>query len=169
MADRKQRKLKSMCLKKIIKPKTNLNHNISIIFRVLTNQWHGFKRIAWPSFWLSVYVDNISATYSFQLTTGKWKISTYHFGITSPYNQQQSRRVFLGGETDVWSIFLHFSFRISASGFANIKRVSTSESTILVVSPDKQVHEIPRCSTCFMWHSIRAFSGQITITITLFG
>ena len=38
MADPKQRKIKSMCLKDIIKPKTNLNHNISIIFRVLTNQ-----------------------------------------------------------------------------------------------------------------------------------
>ena len=31
MADRKQMKIKSKCLKKIIKPNTNLNHNISII------------------------------------------------------------------------------------------------------------------------------------------
>ena len=60
----------------------------------------------------------------------KYIKATWLAGKTKPKTREQS----------VWSIFLHFSFRISASGFANIKEYRPAKApSWSASSPDKQV------------------------------
>ena len=92
MADRKQRKIKSKCLKKIFKPKTNLNHNnvhyLPRFDEPMFNVLHGLvfgSVFTWITFRLLVLS-------CWQLVNEKYRptISESH-----ELYQQQSRRVFL--------------------------------------------------------------------------
>ena len=69
----------------------------------------------------------------------------------------------------VWTVILHrintcifIEDRISASGFAMMKAYSfpARAPSLSPPSPDKQVHEMPRCSNSFIWHTMSALSGQ---------
>ena len=93
--------------------------------------------------------------------------------IVSPLNRldQRDKAVTIAlsktSTSRVWTVILHrinifIEDRMSASGFAMMKAYSfpARAPSLSPPSPNRQVHEMPRCFNSFIWHTMSALSGQ---------